>query len=1311
MPALKSITPFPVEGLLPKETTQAKSFLEKFPKYDGRGVRVAILDTGVDPAAKGLEGRVVDVIDCTGSGDTPLEAVKPSQDAPSDKIGLKSPTTGRALLVSSSLTNPSGKWFVGTKPAYGFWPKDLIARRKSERRKEWDVEQEKLRARVQFELNQLSNGPAQGVTTGSESAEQTQTEDKDTKAKKNDLEAQQRASAKAELTAQLEVLKDLASTYSDPGPIIEVVAWHDGKNWRAVVEGAEGSAWDPSQGLHPDRLKKLEDSTLDFSARPALTDFHKERQHDTFGQIDLLTYSVNFLFEIPPPENEQVKGDAHAPSGISLCVVSGSHGTHVAGIVGAKRDDDPEQNGGAPGCELVSLMIGDARLGSMETQKALVRAARAIIDTGCAVANMSFGESGAWGVDNKGLFAEQLRDIVIREHDCLFVSSAGNSGPALSTLGQPAGTTSGVITVGAYVDAGSMLKAEYALLEDGIKSSTTTWCSRGPVADGDLGVDTYAPGAAITCIPRYCLQSTMLANGTSMASPSAAGALSLIVSGLLAEGTKFSAARITKALRGSNKDVRDDLGVGFIQVAKLWSHLQDLKDDPVADAEWRVAVTPAGKPPGRAGTDQRGIYLRDEAQTQGLSQFTLTATPTFGPRETQRSYELQVPAAIVSTAPWVTTTEHVWIGSKGRGFEVRVDCSDLEAGKLHTARVEAWDTNTGRLLFDAPVTVTKPLPPNPTVVLDKVKLDHGKVDRRFVSVPAGATWAELSFRSANHQVSGTSVRFWYHGVQVLPHARLPDAEQAYVLALNEGEPVTKKFPIVGGHTLEMCLAQFWSSAAGFDLDIKIEFHGVNFGAAKTPGRDETTLVGGQGIARLSCTSNVRIETFKPSLSFNKVRTFVRPTAFELRPLLAAPRDTLPAGGQINELVLTYPLEIKEEKAKVSYAVPLFNHLYDSAVPMLSQLFDGNKTRVEFNDVYSGSKTVELMKGNYTLQVELLNPDVKVLEKLKNATLRVDTNLGKDVSLDLYEDHVDLFGSAKPSTFSNIKLLRGERKLLVIDTNLEGDAVPKGAEPGDILIGHVTANGGCEGRSGELRLVVPPTAKKQQPDEGVKLSTEKKLPELLAGLLEKTPEAEKEAFADRLLKDYPDNLAVLVARLKAISKPDEKENSPKLLEAARLIFNNINENEVLLHIGSKKVPVAERTKEEKEQIKELDEKKDAYILALNRQTRALLAQSAERPSAEFESAFAQYRRVADEKDSAFAVVATSWHAGHKRYGKALQLLRKAIKDFGAGTSSNLEELNKARELERTYLQALNWTLWSANADRFKALQNPKIYSGF
>ncbi len=50
-----ALSEFPDSILLPKKEVGAERFINKYPEYDGRRIKIAIFDSGVDPAAKGLQ--------------------------------------------------------------------------------------------------------------------------------------------------------------------------------------------------------------------------------------------------------------------------------------------------------------------------------------------------------------------------------------------------------------------------------------------------------------------------------------------------------------------------------------------------------------------------------------------------------------------------------------------------------------------------------------------------------------------------------------------------------------------------------------------------------------------------------------------------------------------------------------------------------------------------------------------------------------------------------------------------------------------------------------------------------------------------------------------------------------------------------------------------------------------------------------------------------------------------------------------------------------------------------------------------------
>ncbi|XP_075227128.1 tripeptidyl-peptidase 2-like isoform X1 [Lycorma delicatula] len=122
----------------------------------------------------------------------------------------------------------------------------------------------------------------------------------------------------------------------------------------------------------------------------------------------------------------------------SLDRVATSHGTRVAAIAAANFPDLPEKNGVAPGAQIVSLCIGDNRLDTMETGTAVVRAMIHLMKNHSQnkihVINMSYGELSNFS--NSGRLGELMNEV-IDKYGTVWVASAGNHGPALSTISSP----------------------------------------------------------------------------------------------------------------------------------------------------------------------------------------------------------------------------------------------------------------------------------------------------------------------------------------------------------------------------------------------------------------------------------------------------------------------------------------------------------------------------------------------------------------------------------------------------------------------------------------------------------------------------------------------------------------------------------------------------------------------------------------------------------------------------------------------------------------------------------------------------------
>jgi subtilisin family serine protease len=217
-----------------------------------------------------------------------------------------------------------------------------------------------------------------------------------------------------------------------------------------------------------------------------------------------------------------------------------SHGTHVAGIIGAERNNGKGANGVANNVAIMSIRAvpnGD------EYDKDIALAIRYAVDNGAKVINGSFGK--AFSPKAEWVY-EAIKYAASK--DVLIVHAAGNDGANLDDPNEPNypndAVNNGSEIANNFISVGA-LASKYG---SGMLASFSNY--------GDINVDVFAPGDEIySTMPnnKYDYQ-----GGTSMASPGVAGVAALIRS----QYPKLKASQVKKIIMQSGLPIKAKVLLG-----------------------------------------------------------------------------------------------------------------------------------------------------------------------------------------------------------------------------------------------------------------------------------------------------------------------------------------------------------------------------------------------------------------------------------------------------------------------------------------------------------------------------------------------------------------------------------------------------------------------------------------------------------------------------------------------------------------------------------------------------------------------------
>jgi subtilisin family serine protease len=663
-------------------------FRADFPEFDGNGVVLAIMDTGVDMGVEGLKTlpsgdvKVVEARDFTGEGDLFWEE---GHIIPAGETGEK-------------LVDSEGRGLKGFREAAG----------------DDDPERYYLAFIEEKNFEETSvhdlNGDGDTKDTFGILIFVVQNEAKpkeaESEAENADADSETKTDAEEEAAAEAEKKEE-----------------KQGIRYEAIVD-VNG------------------DGDLEDGVR--VSDYYRE--FDTFvlqgkeGDRRKLTMSLNFH-----PEEKR----------LSVHFDDGGHGTHVAGITAGYRIHGQEgYHGMAPGARVMSLKIGNNKYAGGSTVTESVKKA---LDFGVKYArekqvpvvfNMSYGIGSE--LESKHAIDQYVNKILWENPNVVFVTSAGNEGPGLSSVGTPA-TSVRAIAVGALLGPDAAAAQYGCTLE---KEVAFPFSSRG----GDtFKPDIMAPGSASSTVPLWGDNDHM--HGTSMASPAAAGTIALLVDGLVRHDPPYEIdnALILRALKNTGRHMEGwtlcDEGGGVLDLPAAYAYAKFLceRGEHKLVREYRIKNT------GPAAGFGAAYWRTNPALPRPTDTMGFTVEAGFAEGITQeekarfyRAFDL------TPNVDWLSLTRPMEYLKAGNSFSVGVmaDLTGKEPG-LYTGKIQATRKSEDRLFdapineFDLPITMIVPhriTPENRGSIQVTGEVDPGFVDRVFLEVPPGTTALALDLR-------------------------------------------------------------------------------------------------------------------------------------------------------------------------------------------------------------------------------------------------------------------------------------------------------------------------------------------------------------------------------------------------------------------------------------------------------------------------------------------------------------------------------------------------------------------------------------